>query len=104
MLRFITLTMALITAPSLAHAGPMPAYDPEVICSDLAGTSAKQELVMLGCLDFQDRIRKEIGFAWDQLPVTVQDSCGKAAAASGDYWRLKSCIDKEAPTASVGTP
>jgi hypothetical protein len=27
----------------------------------------------------------------------VQESCTKAAQPTGDYWRLKNCIDKEAP-------
>ena len=34
---------------------------------------------MYGCMDFQDRMRKEISLRWDRLPVYVQDSCAKAA-------------------------
>jgi hypothetical protein len=98
MLRFLSLTLALIFGLSVAHAETLPAYNPEVICSDLASSSAKQEVVMRGCLDFQERMRKEVALAWDKLPAPVQDSCGKVAEASGDYWRLKSCIDKETVT------
>jgi hypothetical protein len=99
MLRFPTLTLALMLGVSPAFAGMLPAYDAQAICSDLAGTSVKQEVVMRGCLDFQERIRKEVALAWDALPGSVQDICGKAAEASGDYWRLKSCIDREARSA-----
>jgi len=95
MLRFPILTLALIFNAPSADAQMLPAYDSEAICSDVAGTSAKQELIMRGCLDFQQRTRKEIALAWDKLPVPVQESCTKAAEASGDYWRLKTCIDKE---------
>jgi len=102
MLRFLTLTMALTLAPSLAGAGTMPAYDPEAICSDLAGTSARQELIMRGCLDFQERLRKEISLAWDGLHGSVQDACEHAAKEPGDYWKLKSCIDHEVPTPTSG--
>jgi hypothetical protein len=45
-------------------------------------------------------MRKEVALAWDKVPAPVQASCGKAAETSGDYWRLKSCIDKEARSAS----
>jgi hypothetical protein len=103
MLRFLTLITALIVGLSPARAGGLPAYDAEVICSDLANTSARQEVVMRGCLDFQERMRKEVALAWDSIPVPVQESCGKAAQASGDYWRLKSCIDKEVSSASTVT-
>ena len=99
MQRFPILALALMFGLPAAHAEMLPAYDPEVICSDLAGTSAKQDVVMRGCLDFQERMRKEVALAWDKLPVPVQNSCGKAAEASGDYWRLKSCIDREAQSA-----
>ena len=102
MLRSLTLTSMLVLALSPARAGTMPAYDTEVVCSDLAGTSANQDVVMRGCLDFQERLRKEIALAWDRLPVYVQESCGKAAEESGDYWRLKSCIDMQASSASNG--
>jgi hypothetical protein len=98
MLRFPILTLALIFGLPVAHAEMLPAYNPEVICSDLASASVKQEVVMRGCLDFQERMRKEVALAWDKLPAPVQDSCGKVAEASGDYWRLKSCIDKETVT------
>jgi hypothetical protein len=83
----------------------LPAYDSEAICADVAGGSARQELIMRGCLDFQERTRKEIALTWDSVPASVQESCGKAAEASGDYWRLKSCIDKELkPTAAATGP
>jgi hypothetical protein len=103
MLRFLTIATALIFAPSLARAGAMPAFDTEAVCSDLADTSAKQEVVMRGCLDFQERIRNEIALAWDKLPVSVQDSCGKAAEESKDYWRLKSCIDMQMPVETTAS-
>jgi hypothetical protein len=105
MLRFPTLTLTLMLGLPPAHAGMLPAYDAEAICTDLAGTSVKQEVVMRGCLDFQERIRKEMALSWDTLPDSVQELCGKAAEASGDYWRLKSCIDRQvrpAPTAEAG--
>ena len=103
MQRFPILALALMFGLPAAHAEMLPAYDPEVICSDLAGTSAKQDEVMRGCLDFQERTRKEIALAWDKLPVPVQVSCTKAAEGSGDYWRLKSCIDKEVRSTSAAT-
>ena len=98
MLRLPTVASALIFAASLAHAEMLPAYDPEAICAAVAGGAARQELIMRGCLDFQERTRKEIALAWDKLPVPVQESCTKAAKVTGDYWKLKNCIDKEAPT------
>jgi hypothetical protein len=97
MLRFLTIAIALIFAPSLARAGGIPAYDTEAVCADLADTSAKQEVVMRGCLDFQERVRNQIALAWDKVPVSVQDSCAKATEESKDYWRLKSCIDMQMP-------
>lgn len=105
MRRFPILALALMLGLPAAHAGMLPAYDAEVICSDLAGTSVKQEVVMRGCLDFQERMRNEVALAWDRLPVPVQEICGNAAQGIGDYWRLKSCIDREvsvAPSASAG--
>jgi hypothetical protein len=54
MLRFITMTALMLTF-SVAHAGELPNYDIEAACEDLAGTSAKQQLVMRGCLDFEAR-------------------------------------------------
>jgi hypothetical protein len=44
MLRLITAT-AFILIYSVARAGGLPAYDTEAACEDLAGTSAKQQLV-----------------------------------------------------------
>jgi hypothetical protein len=92
---------APIVSVPLAHAEMLPAYDSEAICADVAGTSAKQELIMRGCLDFQERTRKEIALAWDKVPVPVQESCTKAAEGSGDYWRLKSCLDREVRSTSA---
>ncbi len=91
------LASALIFATSLAHAEMLPAYDPEAICAAIAAGSARQELIMRGCLDFQERTRKEIARGWDRLPLPVQESCTKAAQPTGDYWKLKNCIDREAP-------
>ena len=79
MLRLAALASALVCAASLAHAEMLPAYDPEAICAAVAGGAARQELIMRGCLDFQERTRKEIALAWDKLPVPVQESCTKAA-------------------------
>jgi hypothetical protein len=103
MLRFPILTSALMFGAALAHAEMLPAYDSEAICAVAAGGAARQELIMRGCLDFQERTRKEIALAWDKLPVMVQETCDKAAKPSGDYWKLKNCIDREAP-AVVHTP
>lgn len=100
MLRFPILALALIFGLQPAHAEKLPAYDPLTICGYIAGSSIRQELIMRGCLDFQERTRKEVALIWDQLPSTVQESCGHAAEASGDYWKLKSCIDREAPAAA----
>jgi hypothetical protein len=104
MLRFPIFASALFVALPLAHAGTLPAFDSEALCMDVAGTSARQELVMYGCMDFQDRMRKEISLRWDRLPVSVQDSCAKAAEPTGDYWKLKTCIDKEGRFESAEAP
>jgi hypothetical protein len=101
---FPLLASALMVSAPLAHAEMLPAYDSEAICADVAGGSARQELIMRGCLDFQERTRKEIALAWDKVPVPVRESCTKAAEASGDYWRLKSCIDKEVRSISAYRP
>jgi hypothetical protein len=98
MRRILLLASVLMAVSPLAHAEMLPAYDSEAICADVAGGSARQELIMRGCLDFQERTRKEIALAWDKLPVPVQESCSKAAEGSGDYWRLKSCIDRQVPS------
>ena len=103
MLRFPVFTSALVLGLPLAYAGMLPAFDAEAICLDLAGTSARQELAMRGCLDFQDRMRKEIALRWDGLPAYVQDSCVKASA-NGDYWKLKTCIDKQGRIESAEAP
>ena len=95
MLRLSALASALVCGAS----SELPAYDPEVICAAVAGGAARQELIMRGCLDFQERTRKEIALAWDKLPAPVQESCTKAAQVTGDYWKLKNCIDREAPIA-----
>ena len=101
MLRFPILALALVASTSSARAEMLPAYDSEAICADIAGGSASQELIMRGCLDFQERMRKEVALTWENVPARVQESCGKAAEASGDYWRLKSCIDKAKATESA---
>jgi hypothetical protein len=49
-------------------------------------------------------MRKEISLRWDRLPVYVQDSCAKAAEATGDYWKLKTCIDKEGRVEAAEAP
>jgi hypothetical protein len=93
MLRFPIFASALVLGLPLAHAGTLPVFDMEAICLDLAATSAKQELVVRGCVDFQERTRNELAQSWDTVPVRVRDQCVKAAGENGDYWRLKSCID-----------
>ncbi len=95
-----TLVVAFVLLAPPAYAEMLPAYDPEMICSDVAGTSARQEMVMRGCLDFQARMKKELTLSWDKVPQPVQTSCSKAASASGDYWRLKSCIDQASAAAT----
>ena len=72
MLRLPILISSLILSSLPAQAGMLPAFDSEALCMDVAGTSARQELVMYGCMDFQDRMRKEISLRWDRLPVYVQ--------------------------------
>jgi hypothetical protein len=105
MLRFPILALALVASTPLARAEMLPAYDSEAICADIAGGSARQELIMRGCLDFQERTRKEVALTWEAVPASVQESCGKTAEASGDYWRLKSCIDKALrPTTAATAP
>jgi hypothetical protein len=97
---FPILAVGWLIAMPTATAEMLPAYDPLEICSYVAGTSARQELIMRGCLDFQERTRKEVSLVWDKLPQPVQESCSNAAKASGDYWKLKSCIDREVEAAS----
>lgn len=72
----------------------LPNIDMEALCLNLAATSAKQELVVRGCMDFQERTRNELAQSWETVPVRVQDQCVKAAGENDDYWRLKSCIDR----------
>ena len=81
--------------PAAAQAEMLPAYDPLMICEAIAGSSARQEMIMRGCLDWQERTRKEVALAWDKVPTPVQESCAAAAKTSGDYWRLKTCIDRQ---------
>ncbi len=102
MLRSLILT-ALVLVLSPAGAGTMPAYDTEQVCADLAGTSARQELVMRGCLDFEERTRHEIAAAWDKVSADVQVSCERLVESNGgaSYWRLKTCIDKGAASGSA---
>jgi hypothetical protein len=97
---FPILAVGWLIAVPTATAEMLPAYDPLEICSYVAGTSARQALIMRGCLDFQERTRKEVSLVWDKLPQPVQESCSNAAKASGDYWKLKSCIDREVEAAS----
>jgi hypothetical protein len=99
-LRFSILALALVASTPSAPAEMLPAYDSEAICADVAGGSARQELIMRGCLDFQKRTREEVALTWEKVPAPVQESCGKATEASGDYWRLKSCIDKATESAA----
>ena len=89
MLRLPILVSSLILSSLPAHAGMLPAFDSEALCMDVAGTSVRQEIVMYGCMDFQDRMRKEISLRWDRLPVYVQDSCAKAAETTGDVCRAQ---------------
>ena len=102
MLRSLILT-ALVLVLSPASAGTMPAYDTEQVCADHAGTSARQELVMRGCLDFEERTRHEIAAAWDKVSADVQVSCERLVESNGgaSYWRLKTCIDKGAASGSA---
>jgi hypothetical protein len=79
-----------------AGAETLPAYDPLMICEAIAGSSARPEMIMRGCLDWQERTRKEIALLWNDVPEPVQHSCAAATKPSGDYWKLKSCIDKQA--------
>jgi hypothetical protein len=81
--------------PAAAQAEMLPAYDPLTICEAIAGGSARQEMIMRGCLDWQERTRKEVALAWDKVPGPVQESCAATVKASGDYWRLKTCIDRQ---------
>jgi hypothetical protein len=104
MLRLPILVSSLILSSLPARAGMLPAFDSEALCMDVAGTSVRQEIVMYGCMDFQDRMRKEISLRWDRLPVYVQDSCAKAAETTGDYWKLKTCIDKEGRVEAAEAP
>lgn len=92
----------MIAAPAAVRAEMLPAYDPLEICEYIAGTSARQELIVRGCLDFQERTRKEVSLVWDKVPQPVQKSCSNATKATGDYWKLKTCIDREiaAPSAA----
>jgi hypothetical protein len=83
--------------PLAAQAEMLPAYDPVMVCGAIAGSSARPEMIMRGCLDWQERTRKEVALAWDKVPGPVQESCAAAAKASGDYWKLKSCLDRENP-------
>ncbi len=103
MLRFLILTSALVLVLSPASAGTMPAYDTEQVCADLAGASARQELVMRGCLDFEERTRHEIAAAWDKVSADVQVSCERLVESNGgaSYWRLKTCIDKGGASGSA---
>jgi hypothetical protein len=101
MLRFPLLVSALMCGASLAHAEMLPAYDPEAICAAVAGGAARQELIMRGCLDFQERTRKEIALAWDKLRVLCKSPAPRRRSRR-DYWRLKNCIDKEAPAVVRG--
>jgi hypothetical protein len=73
----------------------LPAFDSEALCTDVAGTSARQELSVYGCMDFQDRMRKEISPA-GTAPGLCARICAKAAEGTGDYWKLKTCIDQKA--------
>ena len=82
MLRLPILISLLILSSLPAQAGMLPAFDSEALCMDVAGTSAKQELVMYGCMDFQDRMRKEISLRWE----------------------LKTCIDKEGRVEAAEAP
>ena len=96
----ILLAAAAAVLPLSARAEMLPAYDPLTICESVAGSSARQEMIMRGCLFFQERMRKEVALVWDKVPSPVQQSCAATAKASGDYWRLKSCLDREAPAAT----
>jgi hypothetical protein len=104
MLRLPILISTLILSSFPAQAGMLPAFDSEALCMDVAGTSARQELVMYGCMDFQDRMRKEISLRWNGLPDYVQESCAKAAEGTGDYWKLRTCIDKEGRIEAAAAP
>jgi hypothetical protein len=101
MRRLVVLLAALAAVlPFSARADVLPAYDPLTICESVAGSSARQEMIMRGCLFFQERMRKEVALVWDEVPSLVQQRCAAAAKASGDYWRLKSCLDREAAAAT----
>ena len=54
-----------------------------------------RDACMRGCLDWQERTRKEVALAWDKVPAPVQETCAAASKPSGDYWRLKTCIDRQ---------
>lgn len=88
--------------PAAAQAEMLPTYDPMTICETIAGSSTRQELIMRGCLDFQERIRKQVALEWDTVPEPVRQSCAAAAKESGDYWKLKSCLDLSV-SASAGS-
>ena len=91
----LALALALGLAASGARAEMLPAYDPLTICESIAGGSARQEMIMRGCLDWQERTRKEVALLWDKVPVPVQETCAATSKQSGDYWKLKTCIDKQ---------
>ena len=101
-MRHVPAILAALAAvlPLPARAELLPAYDPLTICESVAGSSARQEMIMRGCLFLQERMRKEVALVWDKVPSPVQQSCAAAAQASGDYWRLKSCLDRAAPAAT----
>jgi hypothetical protein len=92
----LAIALALGVGAQAARAEMLPAYDPLTICESIAGGAARQEMIMRGCLDWQERTRKEIALLWDKVPEPVQENCAATTKQSGDYWKLKTCIDKEA--------
>ena len=76
----LALAFALGCGASVARAEMLPAYDPLMICEAIAGSSARPEMIMRGCLDWQERTRKEIALAWDKVPGSVQEERSEAHA------------------------
>jgi hypothetical protein len=104
MLRSSLFTLALLIAMPAALAEPLPVYESENVCLDVAGEAINHELILRGCMDLQQRTKSELELYWGSLPMSVQVSCMQANGPVGDYWKLKTCVDKEASFMAALTP
>lgn len=93
-LRFLA-PLLLLAAPA-AQAQPIPRYDVEGYCQQVADISGGSAMIFNGCIDMEQDAYDLLKPAWAAIPSRSRDYCHEVAQVTGgSYAILKGCIDME---------